>query len=442
MATKPFERDLLGKTLADKYHLVSVQGSGYYSVVFVAHQLFCGRFVRPVAIKISRQTGLDHGTAPAILGDALVLARLLASTDDHEGRRHLVQIHDMGLFAELDHRAYLVMEYVDGQPLLHHMQAAGRFSVATGLRFFKQICSALSLVHEQGAIHRDLIPENILIDRRGMVRVVDFGLAAYTDPRRGFVPGATGTFCYMAPETLQGRSVPASDVYSIGLVMYQLFTGGGPHLDAPWVIDEHVDRSKENYRLKVGLEFEPPSRHHNEIRNDYRWLDDVILRCVDSDPKQRYPNASELLRALHNEDAGERSVATSLPEPLADEHPAPPRLQDEEAKALFREARQLLAARAYDQVIDRLDIHRPAEWAVLDLLGARTLRILGQAHLGRGDLTQARDCLEQLRHGQRQQQLLPRNEYAASLSDLFRCYRGLGLDELARECQEEAKRLL
>ncbi|MFO0846516.1 MAG: serine/threonine-protein kinase [Gemmataceae bacterium] len=436
MASAPFERDLLGKTLAGKYHLVQVQGAGYYSVVFVAHQLFCGRFVRPVAIKVSRQAGLTDDTAPQLFGDALVLARLMASSD-HEGRRHLVQIHDMGLLPEQDDRAYLVMEYVDGQPLFRHMQAAGRLGVATGLRFFKQICAAISLVHEQGAIHRDLIPENILIDRKGDVRVVDFGLAAYADPHTGFVPGATGTFCYMAPETIQGRSVAASDVYSVGLVMYQLFTGGGPHLTAPWAVDDRQDLGAENYRIKAGLEFAPPSRHHNEIRNDYRWLDDVILRCLETDPDRRYPDAAALLRALEAEDAG-----SAPPAEEKHERAEPPRLDDEEAEALFREVRKLLAGRAYDQVIDRLDVHRPAEWAVVDVLGARTLRAMGQAYLGRGEPAQARECLEQLRTSQRERPLLPKADYAAALSDLFRCYRALGLEELAKACQEEAKGLL
>src|SRR5437763_9380479 len=106
------------------------------------------------------------------------------------------------------------------------MHAAGRFGVGTGLRFVKQICRALALVHGQGAVHRDLKADNILVDRRGVVRVVDFGLAAYADRRLGFVPGAEGTFTYMAPETVQGQSTPASDIYSLGLLMYELFTGG------------------------------------------------------------------------------------------------------------------------------------------------------------------------------------------------------------------------
>ncbi len=110
--------------------------------------------------------------------------------------------------------------------------------------------------------------------------------------------------------------------------------------------------------------------------------------------------------------------------------------------ALFREVRRLLACRAYEQIIDRLDVHRPAEWAVVDLAGARTLWALGQAYLGLGDLPAARDCLEQLRAAQREQALLPPPDYAAALSDLFKCYRSLGQVELARACQEEARRLL
>ena len=230
---RSLEDRLLGQTLAGKYQLRQVQASGAFGTVFVAHQYFCKQFMRPVAVKVSRQSGLNEESAPFLFGDAIVLARILAS-GDHDGRRHLVHIFDMGLLPEHDDRAYLVMEYVDGLPLLSHMRAAGRFSVATGLRFVKQICRAMALVHGQGAVHRDLKSDNILVDRRGVVRVVDFGLAAFADPRLGFAPGSMGTFTYMAPETLWGRATPASDVYSLGLMLYELFTGGGPHLTAHW----------------------------------------------------------------------------------------------------------------------------------------------------------------------------------------------------------------
>ena len=218
---------LLGKMLAGKYELIEVHAGGAFGTVFKAHQYFCKQFMRPVAIKVSHEADLSEDTAPHLFSDALILTRLLANSD-HDERRHLVQIYDMGLLPEHDNRAYLAMEYVEGRPLLAHMNAAGRISVTSGLRYVKEICHALALVHHQGAVHRDLTPDNILIDNRGIVRVVDFGLAAYTDPRLGFAPGSMGRFTYMAPETLHGRSTPASDVYSLGLLMYELFTGGGP----------------------------------------------------------------------------------------------------------------------------------------------------------------------------------------------------------------------
>ena len=448
MTRDSFEQRLCGQWLAGKYRLLDVQASGAFGTVFRGEQYFCRELMRPVAVKVSRQTGLTEQTAPALFGDALVLARLLASDDPvgdaGNGRRHLVQIFDLGLLPEHEDRAYLVMEYVDGLPLMSHMRAAGRFGVATGVRFVKQICRAMALVHAQGAVHRDLKSDNILIDRRGVVRVVDFGLAAFADPRLGFAPGAMGTFTYMAPETLHGRSTPASDVYSLGLLMYELFANDGPHLHARWNTEEG-DHRDEHYRLKQSLRFDPPSQVQNEIRNDHRWLDGLVLRCLEVEPLRRFADASKLLAAIEACEAGQ-----PLPEPEAPRLPdgtrsspiATTKAIDETVETLFREARRLLASRAYDEVIDRLDVHRPAEWAVVDLTGARTLRVLGQAYLGRGEHAQARDCLEQLRTTQRQQALLSRPDYAAALSDLFKCYRALGLTDLARACQEEAKQLM
>jgi serine/threonine protein kinase len=447
--TPPFEHRLLGQTLAGKYKLIEVQAGGAFGAVFRAEQYFCRQLVRPAAVKVSRQTGLTEDTAPQLFADAVMLARLLAG-GDHDGRRHLVQIYDMGLLPEHDGRAYLAMEYVDGAPLVSHMRAAGRVGVAIGLRCVKQICRALALVHGQGAVHRDLKSDNILVDRRGVVRVVDFGLAAFADRRLGFAPGSFGTFTYMAPETLLGRSTPASDVYSLGLLMYELFTGGGPHLTAPWSADDKKDHRDEHYLLKKSLRFAPPSEVQNEIRNDYRWLDALILRCLETEPGRRFADAGKLLAAVEGCEAGgdlppvpesesppDGETARPTDQPT-ESPPAAPRSDD----GLFREVRRLLGTKAYDQVIDRLDVHRPAEWAVVDLRGARVLRALGQAYLGRGDLAAARDCLEQLRAVQSQQPLLPRPDYAAALSDLFKCYRGLGQAELAKACQEEARKLL
>ena len=111
--------------LAGKYELTEVHAGGAFGTVFKAHQYFCKQFMRPVAVKVSHEAGLTEDTAPRLFGDALILARLLANSD-HDERRHLVQIHDMGLLPEHDNRAYLAMEYVEGRPLMAHMNAAGR----------------------------------------------------------------------------------------------------------------------------------------------------------------------------------------------------------------------------------------------------------------------------------------------------------------------------
>jgi serine/threonine protein kinase len=444
--TLSLEQRLLGRVLAGKYKLLEVQASGFYGVVFRGEQYFCRQRVRPVAIKVSRQTELTEGTAPYLFGDALILAQLLAAPAnglDDSGRRHLVQIHDMGLLPEQDNRAFLVMEYVDGLPLLSHLRAAGRFSVSMGLRFLKQICRGMALVHSQGAVHRDLKSDNILVDRRGIIRIVDFGLAAFSDRRLGFAPGSLGNFIYMAPETLLGRSTSASDVYSLGLLMYELFTGGGPHLTTSWPSADNSERGEVCLRLKKSLHFPPLSLVQNEIRNDYRWLDALVLRCLEGKPERRFADAGQLLAAIESCEAGlpvrcedQLPPYSSLLTPHCSEE------ADDAADALFREVRRLLAARAYEQAIDRLDVHRPPEWAVLDAMGARMLRLLGQAYLGLGNLPAARDCLEQLRAAQKEQTLLPSAEYAAALSDLFKCYRRLGQMEAAQACQEEARQLL
>lgn len=109
---------------------------------------------------------------------------------------------------------------------------------------------------------------------------------------------------------------------------------------------------------------------------------------------------------------------------------------------LLREVRRLLAGRAFDEVIDKLELHRPAEWAAVDESGTRLIRLLGQAYLGKGDLAAARDCFEHVRALEREKPRLPRDEFAAALSELCKCYRGLGLHDLAAACQEEARRLL
>src|SRR5262245_49461162 len=160
----------------------------------------------------------------------------------------------MGWAPECDGRAFLVTEFVDGLPLLAHLERAGWTTVNQGLRLVKEACRGLALVHAQGGAHRDLNPDNVLIDRAGVVRLVDFGFGTGRDLPVVLLRGLPGTLTYLAPEVLHGDSTPAADVYGLGLLMYQLFTGGGPHLTASWPTgsQEHLD---EYRRVKEALVF-------------------------------------------------------------------------------------------------------------------------------------------------------------------------------------------
>ncbi len=127
--------------------------------------------------------------------------------------------------------------------------------------------------------------------------------------------------------------------------------------------------------------------------------------------------------------------------PRQSDSPPPPSRDPATIDTLLREARRLLAGRNYDEAVARLELHRPAEWAAIDGSGARLLRLLGQAYLGKGDLPAARDCLEHLRALEREKPNLARDELAAALSDLCKCYHGLNLPDLEAACLEEARRL-
>mgnify|MGYP002625820669 CR=1 FL=1 len=116
--------------------------------------------------------------------------------------------------------------------------------------------------------------------------------------------------------------------------------------------------------------------------------------------------------------------------------------QQSELDNLLRETRRLLAGKRYQEVITRLEVHRPAEWTGLNDKGAKMLRLLAQAYLGEKRTSEARDCLEHLRAVLSERALLPKSDHSGVLSDLSRCYRELNLDELAAHCQEEARRIL
>ncbi len=285
------------KTLQGHYLLQKYLGEGNFGAVYKAEQLFLGVPVRQVAVKLSKHTHLNAHTARAIFADAFLLAHILQEMKDAEARLHLVHLYDMGIAPEEENRGFIVMEYIEGTTLAEQFASFQRMPASILVNWMLQTCCALRGLHtlEPPILHRDLKPDNILLGRDQILRIVDFGLAARL-MHRGFAHGVVGALSYMAPEIRLGESIPASDVFSIGVILYEGLTGQHPfaHLLAS------LDTPEENvvswiYRKMSTYRPDPPSCLNNTVPS---ILDDIILRCLEFYPDRRYCSAYELLNDL------------------------------------------------------------------------------------------------------------------------------------------------
>jgi serine/threonine protein kinase len=244
--------------------VVEFLGQGGMGAVYKARQT---KLDRLVALKVlPPEWGKDPAFAERFAREARALAKL--------NHPHVVTVHDFG---EAGGLYYLVMEYIDGANL-RQLMGAGRLAPEEALRIVPQICDALQYAHEEGVIHRDIKPENILLDKKGRVKIADFGLAKLVgQPRPVYsLTGSqqvVGTVDYMAPEQ---RSTPQhvdhrADIYALGVVFYEMLTG----------------------ELPLGR-FAAPSR---KAAVDAR-LDEVVFRALEREPERRYQHASEVKRDL------------------------------------------------------------------------------------------------------------------------------------------------
>jgi serine/threonine protein kinase len=292
-------QELTGRALNERYLLRELLGSGGFGGVFLTEQHVLGRPVRNVACKVSRATGLTEQTAGSLFADILQLAGAMEGMTDAAARRHLVHVYDGGIARDLGHRAFLVMEYVPGRALAAEFTSFGdgRVPVRLLLKWVRQICIALRGLHGQTPplLHRDLKPDNVLLGTDGTVRLIDFGLAARM-LESGHSPGTAGTIQYMAPETAEGASVPASDIYSLGLVMYEGLTGrhAFQHLVPP--VD--LPSAQLGGWMQLHRRLSPPPRPAQLIPSLPRKLDDLVMGCLELRPASRVRTADQVIAAI------------------------------------------------------------------------------------------------------------------------------------------------
>ncbi len=273
-----------GTILAGRYRVVGLLGLGGMGEVYRADDL---RLRESVALKLLR---------PDLAADPVRLARLHAEVRiaRNVSHPHVCRVHDIG---EADGLTFLSMEYVDGEDLAALLKRVGRLPAERAVVVARQICAGLAAVHESGALHRDLKPSNVMIDGRGHARLTDFGLAVVADEARGEAPEIAGTPAYMAPEQIAGTALtPQTDLFALGLVLYELFTGRAAFPAGSKPGAEETERT-------APLQ---PSSHVADL--DPR-IERVILQCLETVPERRPASAGAVAAALSGDDALAAAIA-------------------------------------------------------------------------------------------------------------------------------------
>ena len=208
-------RFLPGTVLADRYRIVSLVGRGGMGEVYRAIDL---KLKQSVALKFLPEAASRHPQLLARFHSEVRLGRQISHPN-------VCRVYDIG---ETDGVAYISMEYIDGEDLASLLRRIGRLPHDKAIEIARRLCAGLGAAHDKGVVHRDLKPANVMIDSRGQVFITDFGLAA-TARELKHTQLRSGTPAYMAPEQLEGREVTVrSDLYALGLVLYEMFTGRPP----------------------------------------------------------------------------------------------------------------------------------------------------------------------------------------------------------------------
>ncbi len=264
----------LGQRVADRFVIERVLGAGGMGVVYVAHDTALDE---KVALKTIASTLMSADTVDRFRREAQAARRIT--------HPNVVRIHDIGQDGTM---SFISMEYVDGQSLAQRIHAQGALPLSEVKRIALELCAGLQAAHESGVTHRDLKPDNVLIDAKGQVRVIDFGLARVEAHSGLTSTGAVmGTPGYMAPEQVMGKGADArTDIYAMGCILYHALTGVPPFT--------------RDSAIAVGFahcyDAPPPlSSHRAEI--DQTWQS-VVLRALEKEPAARFQTVTELRAAI------------------------------------------------------------------------------------------------------------------------------------------------
>src|SRR5580658_3141432 len=293
-----------GTTLAERYRIVSPLGKGGMGEVYRAEDLRLGQ---TVALKFLPRSLAQTEEALERFTREVRLARQVSHPN-------VCRVFDIGEISETSEagktttHTFLTMEFVDGEDLASLMRRIGRLPSDKAVDIARQMCAGLAAAHEHGIIHRDLKPANIMLDGRGRVRITDFGLAGIA-AEIGGLDARAGTPAYMSPEQFAGGELtPKSDLYSLGLVLYEIFTGKRP-FDA--------STGEEMARLRDKSAPTSPSQFVKDIDP---LVERVILRCLEKDPAKRPATALQVTAALPGGDPLAAALAageTPSPEMVA-----------------------------------------------------------------------------------------------------------------------------
>jgi len=262
----------LGTVLAGRYRILALAGRGGEGEVYRADDLKLGQTVAVKILPESLRT--DERRLTRLVGEVRTARRV--------SHPNVCRVYDI---VEADDRTFLTMEWIEGESLAALLHRKGRLPKEHAIGMARQISLGIAAAHDEGVLHRDLKPGNVMIDDRGVVRITDFGLATTAATVSGSV-AREGTPFYMSPEQLAGADVTArSDMYALGLVLFEVFTGRQAF---PGRTPEELLELRKN----------PPPDPRSLASDLHPAIARVIVRCLDADPALRPPSGREVAAAL------------------------------------------------------------------------------------------------------------------------------------------------